>query len=232
MNNNNQSNSGSTPRSPKSPKSPKSKKREKIEKPPQDYEMIQQALLITLLTPHCEIVITKPLSKTKTMPSIYKIQKLKFDHEEMDFKTLIEQRTKDIIKDEIHNGIQEYKAKRHSEINRSSLAVNMLFDICLEFGYFFTLKKSRKTSSTIRIDRIEEIYYNGELYLNKYQVKDVSTQLYAILNQMFIRTATITIPKNCKELLDHLHLCIQNYQSDTYQHTQFQQIKMDEESEE
>ncbi|BFU25776.1 hypothetical protein EHI8A_031970 [Entamoeba histolytica HM-1:IMSS-B] len=176
------------------------RRREKIEKPEKDYEMLQQSLLIALASPYCEISLSKPLTKTKTIPPIFKIQNIKFEKEEMDFGSVVEEKTKQIVSNEVNHGIDENKAKRHSEINRISIAVNMLFDICLELGYFFTLKKSRKMSSTIRIDRIEQVYLNGSLILSKNQVKESSFKAYNILNALFDTKETIVIPQNCYEL--------------------------------
>ncbi|ELP87317.1 hypothetical protein EIN_095740 [Entamoeba invadens IP1] len=187
----------------KKPQQPKPK-REKIEKPEENYEILQQSLLLALLSWYGEITLRKPNTKAKFVPTSFIVDKISLQSEDIDFATLVEDKTKQIITKEISDGVKPSKAKRHSDINRVSISVNMLFDICLELGFFFTLKKSRKTSSTLRIDRIEEVYFNNALLLNKVQVKESRFRELEAIKQSFGNGDSAILQRNSVLLRDAL----------------------------
>ncbi|KAL7722539.1 TATA-binding protein-associated phosphoprotein [Entamoeba marina] len=172
-------------------------KREKIEKHDQDNELLQEVFLLYLLNPFCSIELIKPSNRIKTIPYMYRINKILFTHEDMNFTKTVENILFQIVESEVANGLQREKAKRHSETNRISVTINLLIDICLEFGYFFNFKKSRKPIKTLRFDRIKEVYVNNILYMNNDDVVTKSHMILSYLQQMYDDEQIVMLSKNC-----------------------------------
>ncbi|KAL7711778.1 TATA-binding protein-associated phosphoprotein [Entamoeba marina] len=170
---------------------------EKIEKPLKDYELLQEVFLLYLLNPFCSVELTKPSHRSKTIPYIYKIIRITFEREEIEFNKTVENILTGIVEDEVVNGLPREKAKRHCESNRIGVTVNLLMDMCLEFGYFFTLKKSRKQIKTLKTDRIKEVYFNKVVYINEENVAYKSQQILAYIQKLFEIEHTIQLPRNC-----------------------------------
>ncbi|EDR27696.1 hypothetical protein EDI_163080 [Entamoeba dispar SAW760] len=160
----------------------------------QNYETMQQALLIGLLNPFCQFIIKKPRKQTIVRHCMPKVKTIKINDEEIEVMKLADHFCRPLYEEECRKGMNKQTAFRRFEKNKKIFVINILYDLCLEMGYFFDARLSRKTEKSLRIDRIQRVYLHGEYIMdvddlmekgeliNDYLNKTIAEEYHAIIS--------------------------------------------------
>ncbi|ELP89274.1 hypothetical protein EIN_487760 [Entamoeba invadens IP1] len=128
-----------------------------------NFEAIQESYLLGLLNAFCSFTFEKPAKKSKVTFQFVKTTTLHFGQDVVRIRDITEANCKCRAELERSVGVSEDKVKRRFDKNKNIFLTNMLFDFALEYGYFFNSKLARNTGGAIQMDKIKDVFYNGEL---------------------------------------------------------------------
>ncbi|KAL7712681.1 TATA-binding protein-associated phosphoprotein [Entamoeba marina] len=165
----------------------------------------QQAVLLALLNKYCSFYNKKPTKQTHVSVVMPKVVTLHIEEEDLFIGHITDSICKTMYNNEINNGINESTAMRRYEKNRKVFIQNLIFDIALEFGYLFGSTLSRKSGRTLRLERIDSVYYEGKLLLNKKEIIQQGAEINGFLCQFFGSSDTFKVEKNNSVLQHFLH---------------------------
>ncbi|EAL44105.1 hypothetical protein EHI8A_138260 [Entamoeba histolytica HM-1:IMSS-B] len=173
-----------------------------------DLECYQESILIALLNQFCGITICRPRKQCSVALCCAKVQTIHVNSESIEVMKLAEQRFKPIYDQDIKDGIAKATSFRRFEKNKRIFVHNFLFDLALEFGFFFDSKLSRKSTKTDSIERIQRVYFRGKLII---ELEEVVEKGSILTNQFFdlVRYGvTYTLNKN-DQIISKVfsHLC-------------------------
>ena len=138
-------------------------KKERMLKNERCYE---QAFMLALLNQHFSITMTKPdkqSTKTVLMPLIVTLVE---DSDLPDCTIDIMQMTKEACsakrQKELENDVKMKTANRRYSKNLPVYVFNLLFDLCMELGYFFNEKLTKETKKLFRQEKILSVFFNGK----------------------------------------------------------------------
>ncbi|KAL7718815.1 TATA-binding protein-associated phosphoprotein [Entamoeba marina] len=123
-----------------------------------NFESIQQAILIGLLSKFGSFTLLRPLKRSKVTFQTIKVESVSFSNDTININELVEQHCKQRYEMELSNGISIEKVKRRFDKNRFVFLSNLLLDLSLEFGYFFDTKMSRNTGGSIQLEKIRRTF--------------------------------------------------------------------------
>ncbi|EKE39555.1 hypothetical protein ENUP19_0194G0020 [Entamoeba nuttalli] len=150
----------------------------------QNYETMQHAILISLLSPFCGFSIKKPRKKAIVRHCMPRLKSLLFENEEIEVIKLADTLCRPIFENEVEKGMNKQTAFRRFEKNKRIFVINLLYDLCLEKGYFFDARQSRKTEKTIRLDRIKRIFFKGRYLMDFDELMEQGELINDYLNRI------------------------------------------------
>ncbi|KAL7719576.1 TATA-binding protein-associated phosphoprotein [Entamoeba marina] len=135
-----------------------------------NFESIQEAILIGLLSKFGSFTLLRPLKRSKVTFQTIKVESVSFSNDTININELVEQHCKQRYEMELSNGISIEKAKRRFDKNRFIFLSNLLLDLSLEFGYFFDTKMSRNTGGSIQLEKIRRTFYDNHLLFDYHEM--------------------------------------------------------------
>ncbi|KAL7714178.1 TATA-binding protein-associated phosphoprotein [Entamoeba marina] len=157
---------------------PKIRKKEQLSsRKKRDQKAVQLSFLLFILNHHCSITYKKPKKKAKYTHQVFTIKTLSFDNETIQIGNFIYERCEKEYDNDRKNGLDVKKALRRHSNKRFVETTNMLVDICIEFGYFFDLKKSKRSKLCKPIDVIQLCYKNDKLLYNEQDIKSIGSDV-------------------------------------------------------
>lgn len=170
-------------------------------------ESCQQALLIILLNDVCGFTIEHPGKQSKVTATMPKLLVLHFVNEDIDIHSLAEQQCRLVMEREIENGLQRGTASRRYEKNKKIFSQNFLFDVCLECGFRFSSKPSRKSKKSQSMERVIEILYKERSFQRK-EILEMGTHINIFLLSHVIGERKVTFIKITRSFKTILKKCI------------------------
>ena len=174
------------------------------EKETRNYECYQQAILIALVNQICGITLQKPFKQATSVVSKPEIISLEFEDYSIKLRVLGAQQYSYLSEHMDHKEVKQKTEQRRVLKNRSHFAINFLFDMCLENGYFFNSKLSKKSSKCTQVERIIDIYFNGTLVFDKQAIIQRGSLINNYLLNLTKDRADYTIKKGDCTLLNYL----------------------------
>ncbi|KAL7716861.1 TATA-binding associated phosphoprotein [Entamoeba marina] len=151
-----------------------------------DVETFQQSLLLVLLNKFCGFTLETPRKQTIVTLASPTIKAIHFDDETIKISDIADNFCRPAFESDIKSGMKRDSAIRRLEKNKRTFIHNFLFDVLLEKGFFFDSKLSRKTSKTLRIERISRVYYQSQCIVKQNKIVEygmaVSNHLYSLLS--------------------------------------------------
>ncbi|ELP83945.1 hypothetical protein EIN_245450 [Entamoeba invadens IP1] len=142
-----------------------------------NLESYQQALLLALVNKFCGFTLEHPGKRSKVTASMPRLYSLQFPTETIEIKQLAQKYCEEVSNKEEKNGISKSTSLRRFEKNKRVYVENLLFDICLELGFWFDSKPSRKSQKSLQIERICSIYYKGILLFSQEKVLKIGKEI-------------------------------------------------------
>ena len=161
-----------------------------------DFETIQQSILLALLNEHCEFTLELPSKLSTVTLTNPRIITITINDQQINLKKLSEQMYCQSYADDLQSGIKEETCVRMFEKKKRIFINYFLIDLCIEFGYLFDSKYSRKSKQTMQLERIQRIFYHNQLKMEKDEIikkgKSITKYLFGLVNSNNI----VTIQKN------------------------------------
>ncbi|KAL7718753.1 hypothetical protein QTN25_003711 [Entamoeba marina] len=163
----------------------------------QNLEAYQQAILLALLNKHCSFVIEKAPKHSRVHANMPKVIALHFDSgEEFDIFSFSEKTCRNMYENELIKGTSQSTAHRRLEKNKKVFLQNLIFDITLEFGYVFNSNLSRMSGRTLRVERLDSVFYDGKLLLSKQQIIEKGSVINSFLCELSESPSPVVIQKD------------------------------------
>ncbi|ELP91356.1 hypothetical protein EIN_153930 [Entamoeba invadens IP1] len=153
----------------------------------QNYETMQHAILIGLLNSFCEFVVKKPRKQTIVRHCMPKLKLIRINGEELEVMKMADDHCRPMYDEECKRGMNKQTAFRRYEKNKKIFVINILYDIALELGFFFDAKLSRKTDKSLRIDRIQKVFYKGQYLMNITDLLQVGENINDYINSLLAK---------------------------------------------
>ena len=125
-----------------------------------NLESYQQAVMLSLINNFCSFTIESPGKHSKVTVTTPRLVLMNINGQDIDVNTLALNQSQQIMKNELSSGLSQSTAMRRFEKNKKIFTENFLFDTCLEYGFLFESKPSRKSQKSQQLERIYHIYYN------------------------------------------------------------------------
>ncbi|BFU25317.1 hypothetical protein EHI8A_054060 [Entamoeba histolytica HM-1:IMSS-B] len=195
------------PTIPKTPRESKGNPERKQEHPffqsKEDYKefyVIQQSILLSFLNGFCTITLKRQKKQSIRNLPYPQIISLKFDDEEINVQELADIIQRPVYEDECKLVKKKQTAMRRFEKNRKIFIQHLLIDLLREKGFQFESKLARNTGKTLRLERIEKIFYGGRLIMDINDFIERGYLINSFINSQLSLTSIITIPKSSNEL--------------------------------
>jgi len=145
-----------------------------------NFESIQQAFLIGLLSRFGSFILERPIKKSKVTFQILKVQSFTISTETINVAEVVEMFCRQRAEGELKAGIAKEKVKRRFDKNRFIFLSNYLLDISSEFGYFFETKMSRNTGGSLQLEKIRNVFFNSKLLCDQHEmmIKGIALNKY------------------------------------------------------
>lgn len=145
-----------------------------------NFESIQQAFLLGLLTQFGSFTIERPIKKAKVTFQILKVQSFSLPTETINIAEWVELFCKQRSELELQSGVKQERVKRRYDKNRFIFLSNYLLDVASEFGFFFDTKMSRNTGGAIQLEKIRNVYWQNKLLFRQQEmmIKGIALNKY------------------------------------------------------
>ncbi|ELP87523.1 hypothetical protein EIN_098500 [Entamoeba invadens IP1] len=151
-----------------------------------NYQVYQEAVLIDMLVPFCDIVFGRPSKRTTTTLQFLFIKELRFDGYVVDVSEFIESRCEDISNMEKKKGVKEKTSMRRCENNKFTECLHLLIDILTELGYFFNTSKSQGKNGIAKSETIQRIFKDNKCLFSKQEIMGLGKEIH----QRIVKTVT------------------------------------------
>ncbi|KAL7717850.1 TATA-binding protein-associated phosphoprotein [Entamoeba marina] len=159
-----------------------------------DFYPFQQAVLLAFLNSYCSITLLKQ-RKQNTVTSSYPIVKtLHFENEQIDVIQLAETLYRPVYAEDSLDVKKKQTAFRRYEKNKRVFVQHLLIDILTEKGFFFESHLAKNTKKTLRLERIQKIYYNGRIIMDFKDFLQRGNAINTYLSDSLKSTSMFTIP--------------------------------------
>ena len=153
----------------------------------------QQAFLIVLLNQFFSITLKKQSKKcTITIPTP-KIDKIRNANDLIEVKQLSEKQCELICGKDL---LTNKTIQRRFTKNKQYFIQNFLIDTLREFGYYFHSKYSKKTSKTIRLERIQNVFFNYRYSYGFDDIQKIGKEVNSYLSDLLQKENSYTLNQN------------------------------------
>ncbi|KAL7717386.1 TATA-binding protein-associated phosphoprotein [Entamoeba marina] len=87
----------------------------------------------------------------------------------------------------LQDKVRPKTALRRNSKNKSTFAINFLFDIAIEHGFMFNSNLSKRSTKCLQVERIQQIFFEGQLLMDYNEI---------IQRGHFINSHLFSIAKN------------------------------------
>ncbi|BFU20054.1 hypothetical protein EHI8A_008410 [Entamoeba histolytica HM-1:IMSS-B] len=165
------------------------------EKDMKNFECYEQAILLAILNPFCGFKLQKPFKQSITITSRPEVVCLYFDYEEIEIRRLAEQQCELFALQSTTQNVSEKTRMRRFSKNRSTFTLNFLYDICLEYGFFFNSVLSKKSKKCFQVERIHQIFYYNKLWYGYDEIVFLGQKLNSYLFSLVRDQKDIVVPR-------------------------------------
>lgn len=166
------------------------------EKTMKNYECYEQAFLIGLLNQFCSFKLQKPFKQSIIIESKPEIISIGFKNETIDIRKIAEDQCKLFADKTETDSISDKTRMRRFAKNRSTFIINFLFDISLEYGFFFNSVLSKKSQKCFQIERINEVFFNNQLLYKRNDINVIGEKLNSYLLNLVKDRKVVDIEMN------------------------------------
>ncbi|BFU22647.1 hypothetical protein EHI8A_024810 [Entamoeba histolytica HM-1:IMSS-B] len=159
------------------------------------WEAIQQSILMYLLIENGYIVtIDRPDKFAHLSKHFFVISSIKKGINEFKFCEEIGRRCQNMTNPAIRV-CQQKQLKRHFDKSKSSLCVNLLIEFAQRCGYNFTIRGTRSSIYTVKMQKFCEISKSGKTLYNKEDIFRIGSKVNDVLKELCVEA-------NGKECVD------------------------------
>ncbi|BFU20696.1 hypothetical protein EHI8A_024110 [Entamoeba histolytica HM-1:IMSS-B] len=167
-----------------------------------NLESYQQAALLCLMNSKCSFSVEHPGKQSKVTVTMPRLVNLYIDKQEIEVAKLADTQSQLIMKKEVAGGVSQTTSTRRYEKNKRIFTQNFLFDLCLEYGFWFESKPSRKSKKSHQMERITRIYYKDTYLMNQTKMMELGKAVNSFLFSNIINDKRVTINQNNSKLSD------------------------------
>ncbi|ELP90732.1 hypothetical protein EIN_025610 [Entamoeba invadens IP1] len=150
------------------------------------WEAIQQSLLIYLLIENgYSITIERPDKFAHLSKHFFVVTNVRKGFVDINFAEEVSCTCQSMLKKDATTD-QSKQLKRHFDKSRASLCVNMLIDLTQKYGYDFTIRGTRSSIYTIKMEKFCEISKNGKVLYAKDDIARVGGKVNDSLREICI----------------------------------------------
>ncbi|ELP89136.1 hypothetical protein EIN_484780 [Entamoeba invadens IP1] len=179
-----------------------------------NQQAYQESYLLALLNQFFSITLERPGKQSKMTSSMPIVLSLELNGDNYDIKAMAEKQCDLIQKEEVRNGVSEKTVSRRYKKNVTAFMQTYLFDFCEQLGFVFDSKRSKQSNKTLQVERIENVYFNGNLVATKDEVLEKGRSISQFLFERVDgkKKRRVVLPVNCDELKNFTHV---NYVSES-----------------
>lgn len=149
------------------------------------WEAIQQSILIFLLTKKgYRITIERPDKFAHLSKHFFIISNVEREDKKMKFTEIIQQKSEEMMSNFVN--IEQKQLKRHLDKSKSSLCVNLLIEICMKHHFDFTIRGTRSSIYTIKMQKFNEILFKNKILFSKNDILKLGSKVNDVLRELCI----------------------------------------------
>ncbi|ELP91389.1 hypothetical protein EIN_154560 [Entamoeba invadens IP1] len=160
------------------------------------FESIQQGVLLALLNTFCDFSLELPTKLSTVTLNNPRLVSLVIGDEEINVKRLSERMYADSFICEMQRGVKEETCVRTYEKKKRIFINNFLVDVALELGFVFDSKYSRKSRQTLQLERVQRIFKDGQLVMDRDDIIKRGKAINKYLFSLVSNNNSVTIARN------------------------------------
>ncbi|KAL7721873.1 TATA-binding protein-associated phosphoprotein [Entamoeba marina] len=165
-----------------------------------NLESFQQGLLLAILNEFCGVTLEKRRRKSVVTVGMPSVRYLHFGEDVIDVKQLAEIQCYNAFEEEIQKGKNKQTTLRRYEKNKRIFVHNLLLDICIEKGFFFNSKLSKKSAKSLQLERITQVFFNYSLIYNSDEIVSIGGRINDYLSSLVATDHQVTLQQNDSHL--------------------------------
>ena len=169
-----------------------------------NLESYQQAVMLALINAKCSFTIESPGKHSKVTVTMPRLTSLTLNNQEIDISQLALHQSQMIMKTETDEGLSQTTALRRFEKNKKIFTENFLFDTCLELGFWFDSKQSRKSKKSQQMERIFDIFYGSKHIMDQTKLLQLGSELNTFFFSQLTLDKKVTFEINHPKIIEIL----------------------------
>ena len=165
-----------------------------------NFYSIQQGILIALANQIGSISIQKPRKSAKLTNTYPSVKTLHLHFEDVEIMQFTNDFCERLFTEQCNDVNKRQTAVRRFEKNKKVFMQNLLIDILAEKGFFFDSEMARQSKKTFRLERIQRVFYNGDLIINEDEFLMRGKLINDYLCSLFNENSVVTL-NQCDEKL-------------------------------
>ena len=166
-----------------------------------DFYSLQQGVLIELLHQYCSITLKQQKKKVSVSCAYPQIISLDFGNEVLNVEEIADMLYRPVYEEERAKLSQTQTAMRRFGKNKKIFVQHLLIDILREKGFEFQSTLARNTGKTLRLERIEKVYYDGKLVMDFNEFIEKGQMINFVLSDLLDRHHSLLIPRGDEDVL-------------------------------
>ncbi|EMD45437.1 Hypothetical protein EHI5A_204400 [Entamoeba histolytica KU27] len=136
----------------------------------------EQGVLLYLLNQYYDLVIKRQPKRSTLTLSCPHVESIQFEDEILDIDHFAEEQCK-ALSFQSDSQLKRKTLQRRMTKNKIYFIQNLLIDLLREKGLFFESKLAKITSKTIRLERINRVFYKNKLMLDCKQIHQLGNKI-------------------------------------------------------
>ena len=169
-----------------------------------NLESYQQSVLLGLINHFCSFTIENPGKHSKVTVTTPRLVSITLNDEVIEVNKLALNQSLQIMENELSSGLNQSTANRRYEKNTKILIENFLFDTCLEQGFLFESKPSRKSQKSQQLERIYNVYFNMKHIMDQNLLLKIGNDLNEFFFSSLEKEKRITFERNDDQIISIL----------------------------
>ncbi|ELP87111.1 hypothetical protein EIN_495860 [Entamoeba invadens IP1] len=143
-----------------------------------NYQCEVEAVLISLLSRHCIVEISKPNKKSSVTSQFIKVTEIDFDNgDTINVSDLIELRCFERRDFEVQKKVEVKTATRRIQSYKRIETLHLLIDLLREFGYSFESRFVEGKKGVLKLENVTSVFYGQKRILDSKQIQEKGHKL-------------------------------------------------------
>ncbi|ELP91089.1 hypothetical protein EIN_268350 [Entamoeba invadens IP1] len=173
-----------------------------------DNVACEEAIMLYLLNKYFTVTISKPTKRNSITLQYIPVIVIQQGRDYVDVKNLVEERCVWRSQFEQNTGVDKRSALIRIPANRVVETHNYLLDILTNLGYLFDTYISTPKSSSMQIQHISRVFYNGALLFQTDEIRNFGTKIHATISAQLYASNKQTLSLQQYSISTNEHLTL------------------------